>query len=149
MGMPRNNDYSEALKAALVLRRAGTIPPQVDYQLGLIARSLAEWAIGEAIIEHKLWHELGEDEDFKSNVITAIISYFDKVSLDREPKEILVYLKRVGRSSINDQIDYMNAKKRQHEDVQLDGAIIYSDFYGEPDGVGYSIELDSKRSRDK
>ena len=41
-----------------------------------------------------------------------------------------------------------NALKRQHSDVDLDGAVIETDFYGNRSGVAYEIESDAARRND-
>lgn len=138
-------DYAEALKEALVLRRAGSIDRAVDDMLGHILYSISQWAIAEAVRAGKLWRTFSQDVDFQSEVLLAVVNYANKVDLERRPREILVYLKKCGRSAIRDQIMKANALKRQHESTELDGAVIRTDFYGNMTGVGYEIEQDPDR----
>ena len=141
-------DYAEALKEALVLRRAGNLDASIDDMLGHILYSISQWAIAEAVRAGKLWRTFSQDVDFQSEVLLAVVNYSNKVCLDRRPREILVYLKKCGRSAIRDQIMKANALKRQHSDVDLSGAVIETDFYGNRSGVAYEIESDAARRND-
>jgi hypothetical protein len=138
-------DYAEALKEALVLRRAGNIDAAIDDMLGHILYSISQWSIAEAVRAGKLWRTFSQDVDFQSEVLLAVVNYSNKVDLSRRPKEVLVYLKKCGRSAIRDQIMKANALKRQHEDVDLEGAVIETDFYGNQMGAAYEIENDKTR----
>ena len=138
-------DYADALKEALVLRRAGDIDPAIDTLLGHILYSISQWSIAEAVRNGQLWRTFSQDVDFQSEVLLAVVNYSNKVDLRRRPKEVLIYLKKCGRSAIRDQIMKANALKRQHEDVDLDGAVIQTDFYGQRNGVAYEIESDDTR----
>lgn len=137
-------DYAEALKEALVLRRAGNIDAAVDDMLGHLLYSISQWSIAEAVRAGKLWRTFSQDVDFQSEVLLAVVNYSNKVDLTRRPKEVLVYLKKCGRSAIRDQIMKANALKRQHEDVDLEGAVIETDFYGNQIGAAYEIEQDRR-----
>lgn len=138
-------DYADALKEALVLRRAGDIDPAIDTLLGHILYSISQWSIAEAVRNGQLWRTFSQDVDFQSEVLLAVVNYSNKVDLSRRPKELLIYLKKCGRSAIRDQIMKANALKRQHDDVDLDGAVIQTDFYGQRNGVAYEIESDDTR----
>lgn len=138
-------DYADALKEALVLRRAGDIDPAIDTLLGHILYSISQWSIAEAVRSGQLWRTFSQDVDFQSEVLLAVVNYSNKVDLSRRPKEVLIYLKKCGRSAIRDQIMKANALKRQHESVDLDGAVIQADFYGQRNGVAYEIESDDTR----
>lgn len=138
-------DYADALKEALVLRRAGDIDPTIDTLLGHILYSISQWSIAEAVRNGQLWRTFSQDVDFQSEVLLAVVNYSNKVDLSRRPKEVLIYLKKCGRSAIRDQIMKANALKRQHDDVDLDGAVIQTDFYGQRNGVAYEIESDDTR----
>lgn len=127
----RKKEYAGALKEALVLRRDGTITPQVDEQLGLFIYSIAAWAIGTMVREKKLYHTLAEDIDFKSDVVAGVSRYIDRVDLGREPKEIIYYLYRAGRNAITDILKKNSRAKRQHEDVGLLEVDLVANFYGE------------------
>lgn len=141
-------DYAEALKEALVLKRADTIDAAVDEMLGHLLYSISQWAIAEAVRAGQLWRTFSQDVDFQSEVLLAVVNYSNKVDLSRRPKEVLIYLKKCGRSAIRDQIMKANALKRQHSDVELDGAVIQTDFYGNRNGVAYEIESDDARRND-
>lgn len=138
-------DYADALKEALILRRNNTITTAIDNQLGHLLYSVTQWSIAAAVKSGKLWRTFSQDEDFQSEILSAVVSYADKVDLSRAPKEILTYLYRVGRSAIRDQILKANTLKRQHEDVPLEGAVMECDFWGKPCGVAYEIEQDNSR----
>lgn len=138
-------DYADALKEALVLRRAGDTDPAIDTLLGHILYSISQWSIAEAVRNGQLWRTFSQDVDFQSEILLAVVNYSNKVDLSRRPKEVLIYLKKCGRSAIRDQIMKANALKRQHEDVDLDGALIQTDFYGQRNGVAYEIESDDTR----
>lgn len=139
------DDYADALKEALVLKRADNIDAAVDEMLGHLLYSISQWAIAEAVRAGKLWRTFSQDVDFQSEVLLAVVNYSNKVDLSRRPKEVLVYLKKCGRSAIRDQIMKANALKRQHSDVDLEGAVIQTDFYGNMNGVAYEIESDDAR----
>lgn len=139
------DDYADALKEALVMKRADNIDAAVDEMLGHLLYSISQWAIAEAVRAGKLWRTFSQDIDFQSEILLAVVNYSNKVDLSRRPKEVLVYLKKCGRSAIRDQIMKANALKRQHSDVDLDGAVIQTDFYGNPNGVAYEIESDDTR----
>lgn len=134
------DDYAEALKEALILKRSGEIPPAIDNELGHLLYSVSQWAIAEAVKAGKLWRTLSQDPDFQSDVLCNVVSHCNTVDLDRKPKEILIYLKRVGRSAIRDKIIYNNRHKRQGELIGLDGVIQESDFYGNANGAAYEID---------
>lgn len=123
-------EYATALKEALVMRRNGTITFAVDEQLGQIAYNITNWSIRDLVKQQKLWHATADDVDFKSEIMSEVCRYFDKVSLERQPKEILMYLKRVGEHAITDYLKKIRRLKRQHVDVELSSAIIPVDFYG-------------------
>lgn len=131
----KNTEYAGALKEALVLRRDGTITAQMDEQLGLFIYSIAAWSIGAMVQERKLYHELAEDIDFKSEVVLGVSKYIDRVDLSREPKEIIRYLSMAGRNAITDILKRNSRTKRQHEDVAIQDADITANFYGEPENV--------------
>lgn len=125
-----NTEYATALKEALVMRRNNTIPRAIDDQLGNIAFSIAKWAIGDSLSKNKLWVSQASDEDFAYEICYQVIRYFDRVSLEREPKEILVYLKRVAKSAIRDSIKKVNRAKRKHEEIDIQMSMVTTDFYG-------------------
>ena len=139
------NDYADALKEALLMKRSGSIDAAVDEMLGHLLYSISQWSIAEAVRAGKLWRTFSQDVDFQSEVLLAVVNYSNKVDLSRRPKEVLVYLKKCGRSAIRDQIMKANALKRQHEDVDLEGAVIETDFYGNQMGAAYEIENDKTR----
>lgn len=139
------DDYADALKEALIMKRADNIDAAVDEMLGHLLYSISQWSIAEAVRAGKLWRTFSQDVDFQSEVLLAVVNYSNKVDLTRRPKEVLVYLKKCGRSAIRDQIMKANALKRQHEDVDLEGAVIETDFYGNQIGSAYEIENDKTR----
>lgn len=139
------DDYADALKEALIMKRANRIDAAVDDMLGHLLYSISQWSIAEAVRAGQLWRTFSQDVDFQSEVLLAVVNYSNKVDLTRRPKEVLVYLKKCGRSAIRDQIMKANALKRQHSDVDLAGAVVETDFYGNPNGVAYEIESDDAR----
>lgn len=140
----KDTEYATALKEALKLRRDGSITRELDDQLGIMSHSIAQWAIASAVKAGKLWRTWSRDPDFQANVLLGVLKKIDLVDLDREPKEIITYLYRVGRSAIKDQLHYAGAAKRQHEEVPLDGIVQAANFYGEAMGVAYEIESENK-----
>lgn len=133
----RNEEYATALKEALKMRREGTIDRATDDQLGLFAYNIAQWAIAASVQKGQLWRSFSSDTDFQSDVLLTVVSYLDKVDIDRAPKEILVYLYRVARSSIRDLVDKATAGKRQHEECDIEGITLSSDFYGRSNGTAF------------
>lgn len=134
-------DYADALKEALILKRSNQIQPLIDNELGHLLYSVSQWAIAEAVKAGKLWRNLSQDPDFQSDVLCSIVAHSNTVDLNRRPKEILIYLKKVGRSAIRDKLIYSNRQKRQGEVVALDGFVMEADFYGRANGQAYDIEL--------
>lgn len=127
----RNVEYAGALKDALALRRIGIIDSEMNDQIGIFCWNIAQWSIARAVKSGKLWRTFSQDADFQSDVCTSVLSYVDKVSLERSPKEILVYLMRVASSAINDRIKRATRAKRRHEECGILEADISADFYGQ------------------
>lgn len=124
-------DYADALKEAIIMRRAGSITPDIDNQLGHICHSITQWCIGTRVLRGQLYRTHASDEDFQSDILLKVVEGLDKVNVDRKPKEIIVYLYRIAYTAINDKLDKLNAKKRVHEEWSLLDSDIYTDFYGE------------------
>lgn len=123
-------EYAGALKDALILRRNGSASPSTDELLGKIAQSIASWALHDDVNKGRLWHEHLDDVDFVAECVLSVVMYYDKVSLEREAKEILVYLKKVASSKARDMVMSANTLKRKHEEVDLEGATLEADLYG-------------------
>jgi hypothetical protein len=136
------DDYAEALKEALKMKRSGVIPAPIDDELGHLLYSVSQWGIAEEVKRGRLWRTLSQDVDFQSDILCAVVVSSGKVNLDRNPKEILVYLKQSVKNAIGMKIRYMNRHKRKHEDVTLDGVVETSDFYGNRSGVAYNLDLE-------
>ena len=133
--------YAEALKEALILKRNDAIPPAIDNELGHLLYSVTQWAIAEAVKAGKLWRTFSQDPDFQSDVLLSVVNHSNNVDLSRNAKEILIYLKRVGRSAIRDKIIYSNRHKRQGELLGLEGVIMEANFYGE--AIGHAREIET------
>ena len=140
----RNEEYASALKSALTMRREGTIDRDTDNQLGLFAFNIAQWAIAQSVVKGQLWRSFSRDPDFNSDVLCAVVSYFDRVNLDRAPKEIIVYLYRVARSAIRDLVKKATAGKRQHEECEIESATLSTDFYGRIRGTAFDNDIKEK-----
>lgn len=123
--------YAEPLKAALIARRDGTATAQTDTDLGNIAFSIAQWAIGTAVRKGKLYRTFSQDPDFQGDIVAEVVEYMDLVDCERAPKEILVYLYNVARHCIKDRIRYFNADKRQHDEVPFGSMVATANIYGE------------------
>lgn len=137
------DDYAEALKEALKMKRDGNIPPIIDNELGHLLYSVSQWGIAEEVSRGRLWRTLSQDVDFQSDILCSLVVSSGKVDLDRNPKEILVYLKQSVKNAIGMKIRYLNRHKRKHEDVTLEGVVETSDFYGNRTGVAYNIEMET------
>ena len=122
-------EYAPALKAAIVLRRMGTIDEETDKELGRMCVKVSYWAINEMVREGKLFEEYAKDYDFVMDVAVGVISALSKVDLERTAKEILIYLKRVGRTTAKDRLASMTCKKRTGQVVNIEGMQIKTDFY--------------------
>ena len=122
-------EYAPALKAAIVLRRMGTIDEETDKELGRMCVKVSYWAINEMVREGKLFEEYAKDYDFVMDVAVGVISALGKVGLERTAKEILIYLKRVGRTTAKDRLASMTCKKRTGQVVNIEGINIKTDFY--------------------
>lgn len=135
-------EYSEALREALRLRRNRTITPAIDDALGNILYSISQWAIADSVKAGRLWRTMSQNEDFQADVLVAVVSYCDQVDLNRQPKEILTYLYKVANSRIRDLIIRSNRKKHKHEDVPIDFAVEIADFYGNRAGLMVAQDYD-------
>ena len=122
-------EYAPALKAAIILRRMGTIDEETDKELGRMCVKVSYWAINEMVREGKLFEEYAKDYDFVMDVAVGVISALSKVDLERTAKEILIYLKRVGRTTAKDRLASMTCKKRTGQVVNIEGLQIKTDFY--------------------
>lgn len=122
-------EYAPALKAAIILRRMGTIDEETDKELGRMCVKVSYWAINEMVREGKLFEEYAKDYDFVMDVAVGVISALSKVDLERTAKEILIYLKRVGRTTAKDRLASMTCKKRTGQVVSIEGMQIKTDFY--------------------
>ena len=122
-------EYAPALKAAIILRRMGTIDEETDKELGRMCVKVSYWAINEMAREGKLFEEYAKDYDFVMDVAVGVISALDKVDIERTAKEILIYLKRVGRTTAKDRLASMTCKKRTGQVVNIEGMQIKTDFY--------------------
>lgn len=135
MGMKNliSTEYAEALKVALQKRRDGTITMPMDDQLGHIAYSIASWAVADEVKAGRLWRTHATDEDFKSFVLMNVVKAYDKVDVNRAPKEILRYIYRCAvNKGIRTQLESMNCLKRKHESVPYDDCVNgEANFWGE------------------
>lgn len=122
-------EYAPALKEAIILRRMGTIDEETDKELGRMCVKVSYWAINEMVREGKLFEEYAKDYDFVMDVAVGVISALGKVDLERTAKEILIYLKRVGRTTAKDRLASMTCKKRTGQVVNIEGMQIKTDFY--------------------
>lgn len=122
-------EYAPALKAAIILRRMGTIDEETDKELGRMCVKVSYWAINEMVREGKLFEEYAKDYDFVMDVAVGVISALSKVDLERTAKEILIYLKRVGRTTAKDRLASMTCKKRTGQVVNIENMQIKTDFY--------------------
>lgn len=122
-------EYAPALKAAIILRRMGTIDEETDKELGRMCVKVSYWAINEMVREGKLFEEYAKDYDFVMDVAVGVIYALSKVDLERTAKEILIYLKRVGRTTAKDRLASMTCKKRTGQVVNIEGMQIKTDFY--------------------
>ena len=135
MGMKNliSTEYAEALKVALQKRRDGTITMPMDDQLGHIAYSIASWAVADEVKAGRLWRTHATDEDFKSFVLMNVVKAYDKVDINRAPREILRYIYRCAvNKGIRTQLESMNCLKRKHESVSYDDCVNgEANFWGE------------------
>lgn len=122
-------EYAPALKAAIILRRMRTIDEETDKELGRMCVKVSYWAINEMVREGKLFEEYAKDYDFVMDVAVGVISALGKVDLERTAKEILIYLKRVGRTTAKDRLASMTCKKRTGQVVNIENMQIKTDFY--------------------
>lgn len=125
-----NVEYADALKEAIIKRRGGEADAVIDTLLGNLAYSITRWGLAELVQRRKLFPPLSNDPDFQSQCMLMVVTYFDKIKLEMDPKAMLVYFKRVAQSAARDQLLAMNCNKRKHEDVMLDDVTLTTDFYG-------------------
>lgn len=138
-----NTEYATALKEALVMRRSGTIDPATEDALGTFMYNIAAWGIADRVKQGKLPEEYRADPDVRGEVLAMIMPKFDLVDLGRSPKEIICYLSRCASTAAKDLRKKETRKKRQHEEVDIEGVVVVSDFYGRSTReVAYCIELE-------
>lgn len=143
-----NTEYANALKEALVLRRAGTIDHATEDALGVFMYNIAAWGIADRVRQGKLPEEYRTDPDVRGDVLSMIIPKFDKVDLNRTPKEIITYLARCASTAAKDLRKKETRKKRQHEEVDIEGVVVVSDFYGRnTKEVAYCIEMERTETK--
>ena len=95
-------EYAPQLKIVLVARKDGNITAKQEYDLGIYANSITQWAIASEVTAGKLYRTQSQDPDFQCDILAEVIKYMDRVDLSREPKEILIYLYRVARHATMD-----------------------------------------------
>lgn len=123
-------NYADELKEALEARKNGTADSRTDSRIGEMLYSIARWAINDEILQGKLYKEASRDHDFVFLVLTAICSCMDKADLDKRPKQLVMYFKRVGSRAIMHHVRDSNRLKRRHEDVDILDSDLVTDFYG-------------------
>jgi len=139
-----NTEYADALKEALVLRRAGRIDSATEDALGVFMYNIAAWGIADRVKQGQLPEEYRTDPDVRGDVLAMIMPKFDTVDLNRTPKEIIKYLSRCASTCAKDLRKMHTRKKRQHEEVDIEGVVVVSDFYGRSTReVAYCIEMES------
>ena len=141
-----NVEYADALKEALVKRSAGQIGRSEDDVLGIFLYNISRWGVSDCIKSKLLPVERMGDTDLIGEVLVALLSKLPKADLTKTPKEIIVYLFRVARSAARDIRAKETAIKRQHEDVDLESAVLTSDFYGRR--IQNQVGFDNDRSND-
>lgn len=141
-----NVEYADALKEALVKRSSGQIGRSEDDVLGIFLYNISRWGVSDCIRSKLLPAERMGDTDLIGEVLVALLSKLPKADLTKTPKEIIVYLFRVARSAARDIRAKETAIKRQHEDVDLESAVLTSDFYGRR--INNQVAFDNDRSSD-
>lgn len=127
MGMRIRNtseDASEAFKAALAMRRAGTIDGPTDDMLGTVVYNIARWAVAD---DNPV--NLG-DEDWISEVQLHLLLKLDRADLDRSAKALIVYFKRAADNKITSMKRYRGRQKRTGLLVELEPRTVATDIYG-------------------
>lgn len=129
LDMPKMMNYADALKEALKMRRNRTIDVATDVQLGRMCSNIAMWAMVDAYNLGKITNRMFWSHDFRADVVLSVVAKIDSLDLGKSPKEIVVYLHKVGETSINDKLKFMHRKKRTGELVEIMDADIKTDFY--------------------
>ena len=127
MGMKVRNtseDSSEAFKAALVLRQAGTIDRATDDALGVIVYNIARWAVADDNPVNL------SDEDFISEVQLHLLTKLDRADLGRSGKALMVYFKTAADNKIISMHRYNGRQKRTGIMVELEPRTVATDIYG-------------------
>ena len=120
-----DNDYSEALKAALIMRLNGSATRTVDDALGLIIYNIARWAVAERDI---LWRE---KPDVISDVNLRLLTKLHKIDTTQPAKRILVYLKTAASNAHKNILESNGRQKRTGEVVDIANLAIPTDIRGE------------------
>ena len=125
------HNFSHKLKEALLARAQDRLTPDMDAQLGNCIYSTARWIVGTQVGRGELSLELGSDEDLLSHVMLKVTEATNKVNLDMAPEQIIKYLYNAGKlNGVRHFVRDANCPKRKHDDVELDGATLEVDFFG-------------------
>ena len=115
-----DNDYSEALKAALIMRLNGSATRSVDDALGLIIYNIARWAVAGR-----------EKPDVISDVNLRLLTKLHKIDTTQPAKRILVYLKTAASNAHKNILESNGRQKRTGEVVDIANLAIPTDIRGE------------------
>lgn len=119
-----DQDYSEALKEALVMRSKGAIPREMDDALGLIIFNISRWAVAET---DRL---VAMHEDVICDVNLKVLQALPKVDLNQPAKRILGFLRKTAKNAHYNMIRDSKRIKRSAELLQIDEIQIATDFHG-------------------
>ena len=119
-----SQDSSEAFKAALVMRQAGTIDRPTDDALGTIVYNIARWAVADDNPGNL------SDEDFISEVQLHLLTKLDRADLSRSGKALMVYFKTAADNKIVSMHRYNGRQKRTGLLVELEPRTVATDIFG-------------------
>lgn len=126
------NAYAEALKQALLMRRAGAIDGRTSNVLGRLLQNIGRCAACEMVREGKLKVNTRREEDFDLDCSLYAVQAANKADLDRTGKEIFCFIRNAVKNMIRNRIRYSCAKKRIPVDKMVAGTMttMTADFYG-------------------
>lgn len=123
-------EWATALRDALILRRQGSLDPEMETQLGNMYNNVTRWAIATMVTQGKLLKETALDPDFFSEMLVWAITSSDRADLSKEPEAILIYIKNSVMNAIKAYLRSKGRLKRTGTLVELTEVSKQSDLFG-------------------
>lgn len=123
-------EWASALRDALILRRQGSLTPEMETQLGNMYYNVTRWAIATMVSQGKLIKDTAMDEDFFGEMLIRAITSSDKADLTKDPEAVLVYIKNSVMNTVKMYLRSKGRLKRKGTLVDLTEISQTSDLFG-------------------